>query len=54
MTENPVTVDVTTTVPQIASILCQNRIHRVLVVDGNQLCGIVSSSDLVALLAKDA
>jgi CBS domain-containing protein len=54
MTENPVCVDVKTPVPQIAQALTQNRIHRVLVVDGDQLCGIVSSSDLVALLAKDA
>ena len=54
MTENPVSIDVTTPLPQIAQALAQNRIHRVLVMDGDQLCGIVSSSDLVALLAKQA
>jgi CBS domain-containing protein len=53
MTENPVSVDAATPVPQIAQTLTSNRIHRVLVTDGDHLCGIVSSSDLVALLAVD-
>ncbi|MBW2268702.1 MAG: CBS domain-containing protein [Deltaproteobacteria bacterium] len=54
MTENPVSVDIAETVPKIAQALTQNRIHRVLIVDGDRLCGIVSSSDLVELLAKEA
>jgi CBS domain-containing protein len=54
MTENPVSVDVTAPLPEIAQALAQNRIHRVLIMDGDQLCGIVSSSDLVALLAQQA
>jgi CBS domain-containing protein len=54
MTEKPVSVDVTTPVAKVAQALTQNRIHRVLVFDGDQLCGIVSSSDLVALLAREA
>ena len=50
MTESLVTVDPTTSVPEVALILRQNRIHRVLVVKGDNLLGIISSFDLIRLL----
>jgi CBS domain-containing protein len=53
MSKGTVSVQATTPVREVAQALSQNRIHRVLVFDGDQLCGIVSSSDLVAMLAKE-
>lgn len=38
-------------VQKVAAALAERRIHRVLVVDGERLVGIVSSLDLVRLLA---
>ena len=42
-----------TTVPEVAQLLVSKRIHRVPVADDDRLVGIISSLDLVALLAKD-
>jgi CBS domain-containing protein len=50
MTEHLVQVAPDTSVGQIARTLRENEVHRVLVVDRNRLCGIVSAFDLVALL----
>lgn len=45
-----VTVDEDTTVPEIAKRMRANRIHRVLVVRGEALVGLISALDLVGLL----
>jgi CBS domain-containing protein len=52
MTESVVAVPPDASIPEIARLLQQNRIHRVLVAEDAQLLGIVSTFDLVALLAK--
>ena len=52
MTESIVTVDPTTPIPEVALLLRQNRIHRVLVVKGDNLLGIISSFDLIRLLEE--
>jgi CBS domain-containing protein len=52
MTESIVTVDPTTPIPEVALLLRQNRIHRVLVVKGENLLGIISSFDLIRLLEE--
>ena len=52
MTESIVTVDPTTPIPDVALLLRQNRIHRVLVVKGENLLGIISSFDLIRLLEE--
>ena len=48
------TVRPDTEVTQIARTLRENQIHRVLVVEGEVLCGIVSTFDLVSLLESDS
>ena len=50
MTRGGITVAPETPIPEIAATLRKHRIHRVFVVDGEQLCGIISTFDLVALL----
>jgi CBS domain-containing protein len=50
MTENVVSVAPETPVPEVARILRENKIHRVLVVDKETLLGIISSFDLIRLL----
>jgi len=52
MTGSVVAVRPDTPVPEIARLLRSNRIHRVLVTEGDQLVGIVSTFDLVALLER--
>ncbi|MBW2286974.1 MAG: CBS domain-containing protein [Deltaproteobacteria bacterium] len=52
MTESIVSVDPTASIPEVASLLRQNRIHRVLVVKGDNLLGIISSFDLIQLLEE--
>lgn len=52
MTLDIVAVDPETPVADVAGGLRTNRIHRVLVMDGNDLLGIISSFDLIALLEK--
>jgi CBS domain-containing protein len=37
---------------QVARMLVDNRIHRLLVVEGGELIGIISSTDLVRLVAE--
>ena len=53
MTTSLVTVPPEASVAVVARTLRENRIHRVLVVDGRTLAGIISSFDLVALLEKE-
>jgi CBS domain-containing protein len=50
MTENVVSVAPETPVPDVARILRENKIHRVLVVEKETLLGIISSFDLIRLL----
>jgi CBS domain-containing protein len=52
MSESVVAVPPEASIPEVARLLRQNRIHRVLVVDEDQLLGIISTYDLVALLEK--
>jgi CBS domain-containing protein len=52
MTENIVSVDPGTPIPEVATLLRENRIHRALVVKGDNLVGIISSFDLIRLLEK--
>jgi CBS domain-containing protein len=50
MQPSVVTVDEDTTVPEIAKLMRANTIHRVIVVRGAELVGLVSALDLVGLL----
>jgi CBS domain-containing protein len=52
MTRGGITVAPETPVPEVAATLRKHRIHRVFVVDGERLCGVISTFDLVALLEK--
>jgi len=54
MTENVVAVTPETPVSEVARVLRENRIHRVLVVNRNTLLGIISSFDLIRLLERAA
>jgi len=50
MQPSVVTVDEDTTVPEIAKLMRAHGIHRVLVVRGEALVGLISALDLVGLL----
>jgi CBS domain-containing protein len=50
MTENVVAVGPDTSIPDVARVLRENKIHRVLVVNNDTLLGIISSFDLIRLL----
>jgi CBS domain-containing protein len=52
MTPEIVQVPPDATIPEVARTLREQQIHRVLVVDGTRLCGVVSAFDLVALLEE--
>jgi CBS domain-containing protein len=52
MTRGGITVAPDTLISDVAASLRKHRIHRVFVVDGEQLCGVISTFDLVALLEK--
>lgn len=54
MTPDPISIGPDASVPDVARALCDHRVHRVLVVENSQLRGIISSFDLVALLAGSA
>lgn len=54
MTENAATVDIDAPVHEAARTLTERRIHRVVVVEHGRVCGIISSLDLVAVLAKSS
>jgi CBS domain-containing protein len=53
MTSVPVSVSPSDDVSTAARIMCEQRIHRVLVTDDGALVGILSSLDLIALLIED-
>jgi CBS domain-containing protein len=52
MRSQVVTCDVATPIANVARLLLQHHIHRVIVVDGEKPAGIISSLDLVKLLAN--
>lgn len=52
MTESVVAVAPDATIPEIARAIRTHGIHRVLVVEKDFLCGLVSTFDLVGLLEK--
>ena len=53
MTAAVVEVAPDATVREVARAICENQIHRVLVVEGDQLLGLISTLDLVAVLRDD-
>jgi CBS domain-containing protein len=53
MTRAPVCVSPDATIPEIARIIGRDRTHRVLVVEGDHLVGLISTFDLVRLLEKE-
>ena len=53
MTEGVVSVDPEATIAEVARTLRESRTHRVFVVDGGRLAGIISTFDLIALLEKE-
>ena len=52
MTQNPLTVNKELTVQEAASLMVANKINVLPVVDGNRLEGLVTSTDLLALLTN--
>lgn len=52
MTEGGVTVSPATSVSEVAATMRKNHIHRVFVVEGELLVGLISTFDLVGLLEK--
>lgn len=52
MQPNPVTVLPDTTVLEIARLLAEHRIHRVLVIEKGKLKGIITSLDVIAHIAS--
>lgn len=54
MTKDPVTASPTATVVELARIMMDAHIHRVIVVDGKMRpVGVVSSTDIVAAVARE-
>ena len=53
MTYDVVHVAPEATLSEIARSLCDNRVHRVVVMDGDHLAGIVSTMDLVGVIRRD-
>ncbi len=53
MTESAITVPPDASLEDVARVLVSHKIHRVLVTDDRTLVGIVSSLDLVRLLAEE-
>jgi CBS domain-containing protein len=54
MAASPVTVSPDTPVRDIARAMASEHLHRALVVDGNKLVGLISSLDIVQLVADGA
>lgn len=52
MTQGVVDVSTKASVAEVAHALCENRVHRVLVMDDGSVKGIISAFDLIALLEK--
>ena len=54
MTAGAISVAPDATIPEVASTLRGRHVHRVLVADGERLLGLISTSDLIALLEKES
>ena len=54
MTAAVVGVSPDATIGEVARAVCENRVHRVLVIENDQLLGIISTLDLVAVLRDDS
>jgi len=54
MTSNPVTVDVTATLPEITAIMREKNIRRVPVLHNGKLVGIISDHDIMANMPSPA
>jgi CBS domain-containing protein len=54
MSPEVITTPSDTPVSEVARLLRTNRVHRVVVVDGETLCGVISTFDLVGLLEDSA
>jgi CBS domain-containing protein len=52
MVTDPVSVSPQTPIDQVADAMVRRHLHRVFVVDGNTLCGVISALDIVALVAS--
>ncbi|MGH1463203.1 MAG: CBS domain-containing protein [Neptuniibacter sp.] len=50
MTPRIIAVDIASSVATIASEMYQNSIHRVFISDGDEICGVVSSLDILKLI----
>ena len=53
MTSEVVWVSPDVSVAEVARTLCDQRVHRVLVMDGDRLVGLISTFDLVGLLRQE-
>lgn len=53
MSTEVVCVDAEASIPDVARTMRENRVHRVMVLEGKRVCGVISTFDLVALLEKD-
>lgn len=53
MIRDLITVSLDAKIEEVARVMVERRIHRVLVTEGEQLRGLISSLDLVALLADE-
>ncbi len=55
MSLDPVTVEISNSIPQAAKIMLQNRVHRLIVVDSKQqLLGVASAMDLLAGFVEES
>jgi len=53
MTKELVSVGGAASLGDVARMLCENRVHRVLVIEAGRLAGMISTFDLVGLLSED-
>jgi CBS domain-containing protein len=52
MTPEVISVSPDAPLAHVARVMCERRIHRVLVIERGRLCGIIGSLDLVRVLAE--
>ena len=51
-TEGAITIDTKASVHDAAKLMTENRVRRLVVVDGDEVVGLFSATDVVALVAK--
>lgn len=54
MTPEVISVEIDTPVPQIAAQMHQHNIHRVFISNGDEICGVVSTLDILKLVSQAA